>query len=1579
MSSRWPHWLRKRPGARSPRRRLPYRPQLNTLEERVVPAFNLTIGNGATTAVLVDNVNGTLTATGTGANVNLVDVIGQLAKIGHSTISDGTAGTEAGTITWLPGANLNINTFPPDSRQLTIAVDPSATAGTVTLGSTIFDSDQNVVGLNVSVSATKDLVVNASLNVGAGALTLAADVKPDGTGDDGIGTLTVGPGVALDGGSVTLRGADVHLDTSANPAVVTAVKRTVNIFAGLVQPAGVAVDAAGNVYVADSFRGSVFKVTATGQPSTFVSGLNGPDGLAFDAQGNLYVANRGTNSVLRVTPDGQTVTTFVTNISVPSGLAFDPKGNLDVASRGSNAVFQVTPDGQTSTLFVRNLATPVGLAFDAQGNLFVSNSGTPSTIVKVAPNGTRTTFGTSALSFNGLAFDAQGNLYASNAFNGTVLKFTPDGRTTVTYATGQGNPYGLAFDVQGNLYVADSGNGVLNKVTPGTVMVRSSLPARPIAVGGTAGAVAGVNLTGPELARLTGAGLVLGDGGQTGDISFVTAAPTAPVVARQSTTAGTGRIVLDDGGGTAPALNAGSNDIVLSAGPGGIVAADTSNATAEIATIGNVTLNTPGPVGSAAARIQLDAAATPAAVDAGGVFPSTGIFLDGLGDLTVGSAVTAAGGTVDVTARGNLTVPNGAIVSAPVISLAADVKADGTGDDGVGTSIVGDTATVAGGQITLRGADLTLNTTGNFNLIAATRQAGPFAPPIATAAGVAVDGQGNVFVAAGTTVSKVTPAGQAAAFASGLTSPASLALDGQGNLFVVDNGAVRKVTPGGQVSVFVTTVPNPLALAVDGQGNLFVASSQGTTISKVTPAGQVSAFVTLANTVVGLATDGQGNLYAADSNGIVSKVTPDGAVSPFVSGLGLIHAIAADPQGNVFLATQTGNLVGVTPDGNAGLVFRGLTNPKALVVDAQDNAVVVNGDGTLTRLTPGTIAVRSSLESRPISVGGPTNAVAGINLTGTEFSRLSAGSVTGTEVLTVGDAGQTGDITFAGVGSLTTRTQVVQSPTGPGTIVFDETGGAALTVPHGSVELTPGTGGVRETNLAAGSVAVAAGTLVLTSAGPVGTLARPFAVNAARLGAGSAPGILFLNDAGNLTTAGTFRAASSELTLGGDFTTRPGDLHAAALDLFFTGAGTQHLDSGGQSFSDLVHSGTGTLQLINHPLNVSGNLIGAGDVRTGDLAVTVGGLTTLTGGTWYAGAAPESFLGGLVVNGGFSGDSGAVTAGGVTLGVSGILIAPSGTLTDTGDWSNAGGVFNANGGTVVLAGVNQHLTGSTTFHNLTKTAAAADTLTFAARSTQTITGQLTLQGPPGSFLLLRSSAPGTQWNLNLQGTVALANLDVQDSANTSGTPLAPAGARDSGDNTGWVFPIVVPQLTVTTTMLSGSPNPVGFGQPVTFTATVAAASGPAVPAGTVTFALDGVPQQPVTLVNGAASLALPSLAAGLHTVTAAYAGSTTFTPSAAALIETVNPATLTATTTPPVNPVTIQVRKRGRKFRLLLTNNTANPLQGRLALIGLSRKAFRTRLLVNGFPAVAVNLPPSGILSLLLPLKRFNPIFVPAM
>jgi sugar lactone lactonase YvrE len=248
-------------------------------------------------------------------------------------------------------------------------------------------------------------------------------------------------------------------------------------------PQGIAVDAVGNLYVADTGNQTIRKISPSGDVSTLAgtAGVGGhadglgpaatfsaPAGIAVDSAGNVYVADAGNSLIRKISPAGA-VTTMAggaaryadgtgpaAGFDAPDGVAVDAAGNLYVADTLDNAIRKITPDGAVTTL-----------------------AGNPNLFVPSGEDGTGP-----VARFNdpfGVAVDGTGNLYVADTANETIRRISPAGAvTTVAGAAGNAGtldaaggaarfnaPTGVAVDRQGNLYVCDSDNGTLRRIDPG--------------------------------------------------------------------------------------------------------------------------------------------------------------------------------------------------------------------------------------------------------------------------------------------------------------------------------------------------------------------------------------------------------------------------------------------------------------------------------------------------------------------------------------------------------------------------------------------------------------------------------------------------------------------------------------------------------------------------------------------------------------------------------------------------------------------------------------------------------------------------------------------------------------------------------------------------------------------------------------------------------------------------------------------------------------------------------------------------------------------------------------------------------
>jgi serine/threonine protein kinase, bacterial len=238
-------------------------------------------------------------------------------------------------------------------------------------------------------------------------------------------------------------------------------------------PTGIAVDAAGNSYVADIGTDRVLRL-AVGAPAAVplpFSGLNNPRGVAVDAAGDVYVIDSGGDRVLRL-PAGASAATPLpfTGLNNPRGVAVDAAGDVYVVDSGNARVLRLSAGAPAATpVPFTGLDDPRGAAVDAAGDVYVTDTG-HNRVLRLpagAPTATPLPF-TGIDDPRGVAVDTAGDVYVIDSGNKRVLRL-PAGAPAATPLpfTGLNGPQAVAVDNEGNVYVTDIGGTPVLKLAVG--------------------------------------------------------------------------------------------------------------------------------------------------------------------------------------------------------------------------------------------------------------------------------------------------------------------------------------------------------------------------------------------------------------------------------------------------------------------------------------------------------------------------------------------------------------------------------------------------------------------------------------------------------------------------------------------------------------------------------------------------------------------------------------------------------------------------------------------------------------------------------------------------------------------------------------------------------------------------------------------------------------------------------------------------------------------------------------------------------------------------------------------------------
>ena len=497
------------------------------------------------------------------------------------------------------------------------------------------------------------------------------------------------------------------------------------------QPGGLAFDAAGNLYLADTDNNIIREVNLAGVVSTAAGNgeqgyggdggpatdalLDTPVGVAVDHAGNIYIGDTHNNCIREVVAStGNIVTIAGTGVagfsgdggaaasallSQPTAVAVDSTGNVYIADTGNHRIREIS--GVTINTVAGN------------GEQFYSGDGGPATAAGLD-------------SPNGVAVDAAFNLYIGDTHNqrvrmvtfstGTISTlagtgdktFTADGSAT---AAALARPQGVAVDSSGTVYVADSDNNRIRSISGGTVTTLAGDGAEGF--NGDSGASTGVTLDSPSAVAVAGTSLVFSDTGNNlvrdlnagtinaiagqpsatdeslivgGPLSSVYGSGTLSATFSNNGNAGTGLVTFYDGlGASQAAFGSGSlsgntatvSTSLLSAGTHSITASYAGDTQNPAIVSGVYVLSvTPAPLTAAANSVQLlYGQAIPALTGT-----LTGLLTQDTGNVTAifstAATITSAPGTYPISvalagsAAGNYTVALGAGSGAIVISAA---------------------------------------------------------------------------------------------------------------------------------------------------------------------------------------------------------------------------------------------------------------------------------------------------------------------------------------------------------------------------------------------------------------------------------------------------------------------------------------------------------------------------------------------------------------------------------------------------------------------------------------------------------------------------------------------------------------------------------------------------------------------------------------------------------------------------------------------------------------------------------------------------------------------------------------------
>ncbi|MFH7000470.1 MBG domain-containing protein [Flavobacterium sp. FlaQc-57] len=1078
----------------------------------------ITLGGDTNATLSATSSNGSITPNitfnGTGANrtMDIATVMGQTGATTITITATGTDGTASQTfllevgnktpvaLTTLAGSTQGVadgtGTQAKFYNPQGVAVDASGNIY-------VADTYNNIIRKITPAGEVSTLAGNGSYGFADGIGTAAQFDSPQGVAVDVLGNVYV-----ADFGNNKIRKISPAGSVTTLAGSTEGFADGIGTAAKFNYPQGITVDASGNVYVADTYNDKIRKITPAGVVTTLAGSTSGfadgtgtaaqfkaPYGVAVDASGNIYVADLGNNKIRIITPAGMvtplagSIPGFADGIGTaaqfyaPFGVAVDASGNVYVADTNNHKIRKITPAGEVTTLagstsgFADGTGTtaqfniPTGVVVDASGNVYVADSGnnkirkivdatysscnpkplfspavlsnlslclvttdTPLSAIPVTVSDDGTVESTTVTSSNTALVTAVNTGTASAAIIALTQKANQSGTADITIEStdnyGAKSTLTYTVTVQSVQLTANLQTNVSkNAGSNGAASVNA-------ATGGTAGYTydwSPGNPTGDGTVSVTGltAGTwtcTVTDANSCQATQSFTITEPDPLVA----VIGSQTNVFTKGGSDGSAtvsVSGGVPGYAYSWAPTGGTAATASGLSAGmyVVTVTDANSNETTQIFTIK-EFALSAVASQAVCD-GQTISNVAITLYGDTDAVFSASSSNGIITPSITFSGTDADRTMDIATIEGQAGTTIITITAAGTDGTATQTF---LLEVGNKIPARVTTLAGSTQGNAD---GTGTQSQFVSP----RGVAVDPSGNVYVADTNNhkIRKITPAGvvttlagSTQGFADGtgtqaqFYTPAGVAVDPSGNVYVADTGnnKIRKITPGGAVTTLAGSTQGvvdgtgtasqfsgPTGVAVDALGNVYVADQGNSKIRKITPGGEVTTLAGSTGSVIGfedgtgsaarfknptgVAVDASGNVYVADTyNQKIRKITPAGVVSTlagstsgFADGTGSAAkffsplGVAVDAFGNVYVAdpannkirkiTQAGEvttLAGSTSGDTDGTGIQAKFNgPYGVAIDVSGDLYVAdNGNYKIRKIVD--VATYSSCNAKPV-------------------------------------------------------------------------------------------------------------------------------------------------------------------------------------------------------------------------------------------------------------------------------------------------------------------------------------------------------------------------------------------------------------------------------------------------------------------------------------------------------------------------------------------------------------------------------------------------------------------------------------